>query len=219
MTVMFALTLAVTGCKKKDAPAGGGSAGSGSAAMTGSGSAMAGSDTMAGSGSAMAGSDTMAGSGSAAAGSDSMAGGSGSAAAGGDAGARPAVITDAMIADADKLVVEIQGLATDVEAAKGDCKKAAAAMSPRYAAIEKLGTAIEKHKETTDKDPAAKEWMKKTYEQKLQGSVGALMGTAMACKDDKDFMAAMEKFPLKKKPKVDAPPAGSASAPAVPATK
>lgn len=182
---MLALVSTV-GCKKKDT-----TTSAGSAAMTGSGSAAV--DP----GSAAKPVDEP---GSAAPGSAAMDPGSaapGSAAA--PTAARPASITDEMIASADKMVAAVDGLATDLKAAGTDCKKATAAMKTRFDEIAKAATEIEKMKSATDKDPAAKDWMKVTYMSKMEGSINTMMASAMACKDDKDFVDTMKKFPLSKK--------------------
>lgn len=194
MVALTALALVTAvGCKKKDT-----TTSAGSAAVTGSGSAAP--DP----GSAAKPVDDP---GSAAPGS---AADPGSAAPGSAAatptGARPASVSDEMVASADKLVAAVDGLATDLKAAGTDCKKATAAMKTRFDELAKAAAEIEKMKDTTDKDPAAKDWFKTTYMSKMEGSVNAMMASAMACKDDKEFVATLQKFPLKKKA---APTAGS----------
>lgn len=183
MVALTALALVTAvGCKKKDT-----TTSAGSAAATGSGSAAP--DP----GSAAKPVDDP---GSAA--GSAVAPDPGSAAAA-PTGARPASVTDEMVAAADKVVAAVDGLASDLKAAGTDCKKATAAMKTRFDELVKATGELEKMKDTTDKDPAAKDWFKATYMSKMEGSVNAMMASAMPCKDDKEFVETMKRFPLAKK--------------------
>ena len=55
---------------------------------------------------------------------------------------------------------------------------------------------VDKIKDRTDKDPAAKAWFDATYKPKMMGVMGPMMKTAQACATDKDFTAAMQALPM-----------------------
>jgi hypothetical protein len=122
------------------------------------------------------------------------------------AGARPASITEADAAFADKLVAAMGDFAKSVSAAGTDCKAAAAAVKASVATLTPLMEQAEEIKTRTEKDPAAKQWFEATYLPKIQTSMMSLMQTAQACEKDKEFMAAIESMPMgKKKTKAPTP--------------
>jgi hypothetical protein len=183
----FAICAALTACKKKDdttAPA----AGSGSMTAPGSGSAAM---TPPPAGSAGSGSAAMAGSGSAE--------GSGSAAMTpptGAPGPRPASVTDAQVALADKAVGIMEKLGTDLTAAGTDCKKASAAIKTAAADLKPIKEEADKMKEQTDKDPAAKEWFMNNYGKRMMSVAAPMMTLAQKCSKDPEFMASIKELDM-----------------------
>lgn len=179
MIVLLATAL-VGGCKKKkDEAATAGSAGS-AAAGSAEGSAAAGSAE----GSAAAGSAE----GSAATPTE------GSAAAGGDTGAavpRPASVTDAHVAVADKMIKVFNEFGDAMKTAGTDCKAASAAAKAFVPKFKEIGGEAEKVGDL-DKDPDAKKWFEANYAPKMMAAMGPMMQTAQACQDDKEFQAAMQ---------------------------
>lgn len=178
MIVLLATAL-VGGCKKKkDEAATTGSAGS-AAAGSAEGSAAAGS----------------AAAGSADEGSAAATPTEGSAAAAGDTpaagGPRPASVTDAHVAVADKMVKVFNDFGDAMKTAGTDCKAATAATKSFVPKFKEIGGDAEKIGDL-DKDPEAKKWFEANYAPKMMAAMGPMMQTAQACQNDKDFQAAMQ---------------------------
>jgi type IV secretory pathway VirB10-like protein len=121
----------------------------------------------------------------------------------GAAAPRPASVTDAQVALADKLLAVMTELGDAMKAAGTDCKAATAAVNAGGAKVAPVMAEAETMKEALAKDPAAKEWFDKTYGPKFMASMGPMSAAAQACSSDKDFMAAMASMPMGKKKKVD----------------
>ena len=208
--LVVAMCAALTGCKKENkaaegsaaAPAAAGSAAVAPAAANdpakaaeAAGSAMeaaAKAAEAAGSAAAMAGSAAEMGAAAAEAGAKAAA-----AAAAMSAGAnvpRPATVTDAQVALADKFVVAMTKMGTDVGAAGKDCAKAAAAITATVKELEPLKAEIDKMQDLTEKDAQAKAWFEATYAPKMMAAMGPMMGIAQTCGTDKAFMDAMKKL-------------------------
>lgn len=117
------------------------------------------------------------------------------------AGPRPASVTDAQVALADKLLAAMTELGDAMKTAGTDCKAAAAAVKAGGVKVAPVMEEAEAMKEALAKDPAAKEWFDKTYGPKFMASMGPMMQAAQACSNDKDFTAAMDSMPMGKKKK------------------
>lgn len=111
-------------------------------------------------------------------------------------GARPASITDADVALADQMVTELTKFAEALGKAGTDCKAATAATKEFGEKLKPIMEQVDKIKERTDKDPAAKAWFDSNYKPKMMGVMGPMMKTAQACATDKDFTAAMQSLPM-----------------------
>lgn len=125
----------------------------------------------------------------------------------GDPGVRPASVTDAHVATADKVVVTMNKFAGDLDAAKADCKKATGVVKSAKGDIEKVMNEAESMKGTLDTDQAAKDWFEKNYAPKMMGAIQKMGGVAQTCGSDKDFMAAMQDLNMNGKKKDGATPA------------
>ena len=201
-----AMCAALAGCKK-DNKASESTAGSGSAAKAtetaGSGSAAG--NAMATAGQAM----EAAGSAIEAAGSAAQAAGSAAeaaaqtaeaaakagAAAANMAGAnvpRPASVTDAQVALADKLVSVMQQMGTDITAAGKDCAKAADAVKAGAAKLEPMKDEVKKWEKVSKDDPQVKAWFEANYMSKMMGAMAPMMAVAQTCATDAGFTAAMK---------------------------
>src|SRR5690242_19397198 len=110
---------------------------------------------------------------------------------------RPASVTDAMIATAEKAVSQMEKLGGELEAANGDCKKATASISAAAPGISASIAEMEKMK--PDSDPAAKEWFKAKYSARADVMGNAMMKLMGTCQADKDFAAAVQKLGMIKK--------------------
>jgi hypothetical protein len=170
--------LAVSGCKKDkpaDATGGSGSAPASGAAGGAGGNAAGG--TAAG-GSAAAG-DT----------APDTTGGSAAAAGGGGAGA---AMSDA---DIEAMINQLITLVTDIgKAVEGkDCKAAAAARKGVLDSNKPFLDKMASHSDDKALEARAEKLMEeKGYEDKLEAAAGGLEAVGSKCRDDADFMAAME---------------------------
>jgi hypothetical protein len=108
------------------------------------------------------------------------------------AGPRPASVTDAHVAIADKLVVLMEEFGKALEVAGTDCKAATAAAKAFADRFKAIKADADKVKGVTESDPAAEEWFKTNYMTKLMGAMGPMMKTAQACATDKEFMATLQ---------------------------
>lgn len=105
-----------------------------------------------------------------------------------DPAARPAAITDEMVASADHVVGVLTSTFDDVAAAGKDCKAIAAALRKHLDAMKQI--APEANKLEDIKDPDARTWFESKYGAKIAAG-NEKMKSAMACKDDADVQAAM----------------------------
>jgi hypothetical protein len=110
-----------------------------------------------------------------------------------DPGPRPASITDADVAVAEKIVVAFEKLAASLNDAGTDCAKFAAAIKSSSSAMSAVMAEGKKFDERLKSDEAAKKWLEATYAPKVMASMNKLMTNA--CMQDKavqDAMSAME---------------------------
>jgi hypothetical protein len=105
-----------------------------------------------------------------------------------DSAARPAAITDDMVASADHVVGVLTSTFDDVAAAGKDCKAVAAALRKHLEPMKAI--APEANKLEDIKDPEARKWFENKYGAKLAEGNQKMQG-AMACKEDTDVQAAM----------------------------
>jgi hypothetical protein len=114
-------------------------------------------------------------------------------------GARPAVITDEILATMEAFMDEILKLGKELAAAGTDCKKATAAVKAATPAVTKAMAEAEKHRDAIEKDPAADAWTDQWADAKMKDVGDPFMAAATTCKDDKDFGEAMKALGLFKK--------------------
>jgi hypothetical protein len=117
---------------------------------------------------------------------------------------RPARVTDAMVATADRYVELMTKLSTDLEASAGDCAKATAALRARGAEAEKIRPDVEKMISGIGDDADTKSWFDATYSPRMKAAGGRMRATVTACQNDRDLGAAMEAnllIPRRKKSK------------------
>jgi len=102
--------------------------------------------------------------------------------------ARPASITDDMVASADKVVGTLTSTFDDVAAAGSDCKAIAAALRKHVEPMKAI--APEANKLEDIKDPEARAWLDNRYCAKIAEG-NQKMASAQACKDNEEVQAAM----------------------------
>lgn len=182
-TTLLGLTVALTGCKKeaKDTAA----AGSGSAVAPAAGTNPAGGTMPAAGEVPPGGTPTPAADPTAPA---AIAPGE-PAPAGEDPGPRPASLSDADIALADKLVGTIEKMAGAINEAGTDCPKVATAIKSMSGEMSSIAEQGKKLDEKIQNDAAAKKWFEATYAPKVMGTMSKVMGNT--CFSDKAVQEAM----------------------------
>ena len=111
---------------------------------------------------------------------------------------RPAAITDAHVALADKLVATLTKMGTNVGAAGKDCKKAADAIKASAAELKPIKAEVDKLENLGKDDPAVKAWFEANYMGKMMGAMGPMMQVAQTCASDPAFGEAMNSLDLGK---------------------
>jgi hypothetical protein len=106
-----------------------------------------------------------------------------------NASARPASVTDADVALADKLVDTMAKLSAGVVSAGSDCAQAATEIRVVTPEIKAVIAESQKMNDKLKNDAAAKAWFEKTYEPKVQTTMGKLM--ASPCVKDPAVQEAM----------------------------
>jgi hypothetical protein len=119
--------------------------------------------------------------------------------------ARPASVTDEQVKAVDDFIVSLESVATAAEGAKGDCKAMGKAVTAEAKKMKDLMKKLEAMKTANEKDTAAKDWFKATYEAKMMGSFGKLMSAIEPCKADKAVMDALKSIGPQKKEAAPAP--------------
>ncbi|HEU5057155.1 MAG TPA: hypothetical protein VFU21_11545 [Kofleriaceae bacterium] len=113
--------------------------------------------------------------------------------------ARPASITDDHVKTADEFVSAVAAAATAAEGAKTDCKTMAKALGEQAKVMKALVAKLDAMKTANEKDVAAKEWFKATYEVKVMDAFNKLLTAIEPCKTDKGVMTALKDIGPKKK--------------------
>jgi hypothetical protein len=111
-------------------------------------------------------------------------------------GQRPASITEKHIATADKVVEVTRKFATELDTAKGDCKKATAVLKSGGAALASSIKDAEKVQTELSTDHAAQQWLSQTYGPKMMVELQKLGPVMEKCRADKDFDAAFRSLEL-----------------------
>lgn len=105
-------------------------------------------------------------------------------------GPRPASVSDADVALADKLIASLLKFTASVEKAGTNCQAVADAIRAIAPELKALTAESAKMDERLAKDAAAKEWFKKTYEPKLAEPMGKL--SSNPCMNDPAVSSAMQ---------------------------
>ncbi len=111
---------------------------------------------------------------------------------------KPASVTDEQVKLADDFVAAIEATAAAVEGAKGDCKVMAKSLTAEGNKMKALIGKLEAMKKANEKDDAARDWFKATYETKVMEQFGKIMTGVTPCKDDKAVQAALKSIGPKK---------------------
>jgi hypothetical protein len=120
--------------------------------------------------------------------------------------AKPASVTDDQVKLADDFVAAFDATATAAENAKGDCKALAKALPAEAKKVTPLVKKLQEMKAKNEKDEAARDWFKATYEPKVMASFARLKTAVEPCEKDKAVAAALKSIgPTKTKEA--APPA------------
>lgn len=106
-----------------------------------------------------------------------------------DPGPRPASLTDADIALADKLVGTIEKMAGAINDAGTDCPKVATAIKSMSAEMTSVAEEGKKLDERIAGDEAAKKWFEATYAPKVMATMNKVMNNT--CFSDKAVQEAM----------------------------
>lgn len=112
----------------------------------------------------------------------------------GKASARPASVTDEMIAVMEKVVAAFEALGKDLEAVGTDCAKGAVVLRSHTPKLKALAADAKKFDAQTRNDPAAEKYFEDTYSARLMASLGGMMELSSTCGSDPDFQAASEEF-------------------------
>lgn len=110
--------------------------------------------------------------------------------------ARPATITDEMVAVTDDVVAALGKLANDMDAVKADCSKAAQVIRASYEPAKVLAARSARFKGATDRDPAAVKWLEQTYGDRFADAIRKLQGVTVACEQSDELLQAMTGYPL-----------------------
>jgi hypothetical protein len=111
---------------------------------------------------------------------------------------RPASVTDAQVAIANKLVVTLNDMGKGITAAGTDCKKATAAVEAGTKALEPIKAEAMSLKQLGESDQSVKIWFESTYAPQFMEALGPLIGAAATCGSDAKFMDAMKKVEVGK---------------------
>jgi hypothetical protein len=175
-TTLLGIALATTGCKKENKDA--------AKTEPAAAAAPVGGDTAAKA--APAGAETAP---TAVAPGEPAPAGDPAAAAAADPGPRPASLTDADIALADKLVGTIEKMATAINDAGTDCPKVATAIKSMSGEMSSVAEEGKKLDERIAGDESAKKWFEATYAPKVMATMNKVMNNS--CFSDEAVQKAM----------------------------
>jgi hypothetical protein len=105
--------------------------------------------------------------------------------------ARPASVTDDMVAGTDHALAVLLKLATDLALA-GSCKDATAAVQANRAALQEIAADTKTEKAWASAGMDAKQWFAAIYAARFASTNEKVMNKALACKQDPDFKAAFD---------------------------
>jgi hypothetical protein len=91
---------------------------------------------------------------------------------------RPASVTDADVAFADRMVDVMAKLSANVVAAGSDCQQAATEIRTIVPEVQKLTAEGKQMEDKLKADAAAKEWFEKNYAPKIGAIMGKMMGSS-----------------------------------------
>ncbi len=111
---------------------------------------------------------------------------------------RPATVTDAHVAAAEKVIAALGDVGKKLSTAK-DCRDRQAVLESVSPSLAAIAPEMKKATEETDGDPAAAAWMEATFKDRMKAAALPLMMAAASCKDDPAFMATFSTMPMIKK--------------------
>ena len=118
---------------------------------------------------------------------------------------RPASVTDVHVALADQFIAGMEAAAGAAVASKGDCKAMGKALTVESARLAATFDKMEAMKHEVLNDPAAKDWVQATYQDKSEAAFGKLMVAVEPCKHDEVVGAALSAIGPRKKPAEEMP--------------
>jgi hypothetical protein len=111
---------------------------------------------------------------------------------------RPASITDADIAAADKMIATVTAV-SDAMAMASTCADAQHTLEASATSFVENADAMKLAVQHSKADPAADAWFEAHYKERMKAASMPMMLKAASCKADPDFKAALARLPMFKK--------------------
>ena len=124
---------------------------------------------------------------------------------------KPDSVKDKHVEVADKIVATADKFGEDLQAAKGDCKKATGVLKTGGPALKNLMGETDKLQQDLKGDQAAMMWFQQTYGPKMMTALQKVGAVLQQCSSDKEFAAAFESLGLGR-PRQPPPPPVSPNA-------
>jgi hypothetical protein len=121
---------------------------------------------------------------------------------------KPASVKEEHVKTADKIVAAADKFGNDLQAAKGDCKKATVALKAGAGPLKAVMDDTDKLQSELKTDQAASVWFQQTYGPKMMASLQKVGAVLQQCSTDKEFVAAFESLGLGRPRR---PPTGAGS--------
>lgn len=109
---------------------------------------------------------------------------------------KPDSVQDKHVEVADKIVATADKFGDDLQATKGDCKKATGVLKTGGGPLKDLMGQTEKLQEELKGDQAAMMWFQQTYGPKMMTALQKVGAVLQQCSSDKEFAAAFESLGL-----------------------
>jgi hypothetical protein len=131
-------------------------------------------------------------------------------------GKKPDSVKDSHVKVADNIVTAANKFAGDLEAAKGDCKKATGVVKTGGVPLKKAIEETDKLQNELKGDQAAMQWFQQTYGPKMMGAIQKMGTVVQKCSTDKEFAAAFQGLGLGGPRSAPPPPPGGSGHGALP---
>ncbi len=109
---------------------------------------------------------------------------------------KPDSVKDKHVEVADKIVATANKFGEDLQATKGDCKKATGVLKTGGPALKSLMGETDKLQQELKGDQAAMMWFQQTYGPKMMTALQKVGAVLQQCSSDKEFAAAFESLGL-----------------------